>query len=444
MRSRSIFLPVTVLVLASSSACATSSPTSRVEGLDARSDAITSVEASIVDFGFDGEVIATPDAGAREAVVRQLLYMFGVLRTSGNASGQIGNVRLWDVKESASEGKKYIAYKASLPVAWPKGGSAPTSYELTLPRDTTALAAFDRKYDGACGRSEHGAENFWHDWNPRADGCAPNEGDVVRGSAAVTAHTEPERKYPEYERIWEDDRLDVTAIFTIIDKPERQNDWAYTEAGRFVGQVAEQLQDASVERNAPSSSLLVDTTVRGRTFVGDHPRDVQVDVLVIETVTDAGADFDARYDALSERADLVLFNGHARLGANTNVLGQKGTVVPGKYQLFLLNACDTFALFDGTMTNRRREANGDSSDPAGTRFFDVISNARPGRADNLANVSMAVYGAALQADFPVSYDRMIGAMPSEHVAVVYGEEDNSFFPARSMPAVFAQQALGRR
>jgi hypothetical protein len=434
-------VPLFMLAIASPSACSSPPPSS--EETTARHDAITSVEAKIVDFGFDAEILAAPDAGARDAIVRQLLYSFGILRTSGNASGQIGNVRLSDVRETTSGDKKHIAYRAWMPVAWPKDGSDPSTYELTLPRDVTALEAFDRKYDGRCGHSEHGSENYWHDFNPRADGCGAEDADVVRTTAAITRHAEPEKKFPEYERIWEDGRLDVTAIFTIIDKPERQNDWAYTEAGSFVAQVAEQLRDANVERHDRSGSILVDTTVRGRTFIGGSPRDVQVDALVIDDLTKAGSDFDQRYDALSENADLVLFNGHARLGANTKVLGQKGRVVPSKYQLFLLNACDTFALADVSMTDRRHGANGDS-DPNGTRFLDVISNARPGRSDNLTNVSMEVYKAALRADDPQSYDRIIDGMPSENVVVVFGEEDNGFFPARSMPEVYAQQALGVR
>jgi hypothetical protein len=414
---------------------------SHAEALGDRADTITTLEAEIVDFGFDGELIANTSAGSREAVIKQLFYMFGILRTSGNASGQIGNVRLSDVRETTEGEKKHIAYKAWLPVAWPKNDTPPTSYELVLPRDTTTLVEFDRKYDGLCGKSEHGKENFWHEWNPRAEDCSVDEADVIRNVATVTTHTEAEKKYPEYDRIWEDDRLDVTAIFTIIDSRDRPNDWAYTEARRFIRNSAEPLTDVTVRRNEPTSSFLSDTTINGNIVVGDRMRSVHVDVLVVDTITDAGSDFDERYDALSERADLLLFNGHARLGANIAVLANKGKVVANKYQLVLLNACDTFALVDRTMTDRRRALNGESADPNGTKFLDVISNARPGRADSLANVSTEVYKAAIGADAPVSYGRMIGAMPAEHVVVVYGEEDNTFFPMRSLPVAFGQEAL---
>ena len=77
-----------------------------------------------------------------------------------------------------------------------------TSY--SLPRDVTALDAFNRKYDGRCGRSQHGAENFWHDFKPGTASCALDDADVLRLRATVTAHAKADRKYPEYRRIWED------------------------------------------------------------------------------------------------------------------------------------------------------------------------------------------------------------------------------------------------
>ena len=182
----------------------------------------------------------------------------------------------------------------------------------------------------------------------------------------------------------------MVAIFTIIAR-NQPNDWGYSEAQRFIEAAREPLEEVTVANNLASESILRDTTLTGKVMNGGRLRDVRIDTLVVESVDDAGPDFDARYDALSERADLILFNGHARLGANTNALGRKGTVIAGKYQLVLVNACDSFALIDTAMTERRRERNGPTIDPAGTRFLDVISNARPGYAHHLASVSNEVY-----------------------------------------------------
>lgn len=423
-------------VLAAGVTCACSAP----DAARTRSDAVTSREAKIVDFLFDGEVVADTNVETREAILRQLLYTFGVLRTSDGASGQIGNTQLSQIRETIEGSQKRVAYRAALPVAWPKDASLPASYQLVFPRDVTALAAFDGKYDGRCGVSDHGAENFWYSWNPRAGDCTIDD-DVVRAGASVASHANPKLRFPEYDRIWSDGRLDVTAIFGIIDSPDRENDWGYTEATRFLREAAAPLRNVKFRDNRASSSILGDVTLTGTTTFRGKDREVAIDVLVIDKLANVGADFDARFDALSERSDLVFYSGHAGLGANTSSLSKRGKVAPGKYQLVLLNACDTFALFDGTMRERRRQANG-AEDPNGTRFLDIISNAQPSRSDNIASVALEVYRATL--DGYLSYGSIIGAMPKDQVAVVFGEEDNQFVGLRSLPAVYQDVSLRRR
>lgn len=441
MRSRSLFTKGLLVAWAALAACAGGGD----ERLAVRGAAITSNVAEILELSFEGEVLADDAVSPRRSIVRQLLYAQGVLRTTSSASGQVGNVDLASVTESkVTESMKRLRYTATLPVAWPKDKATPTSYELVLPRDATTLARFNQKYDGRCGRSEHGQEYYWHDFNPRAPDCRVDPADVLRVRAAVRTRAKPATSaYPEYDRIWQDGRLDVVAIFGVIESTNA-DDWGYTEARQFVRWASDQLTDVEVDARRPSRSILADTTITGKAVVGGRPRDVTIDVLVVGMIAEARRDFDERYDPLSERADLILYNGHAQLGANTNALGRKGKIAPGKYQLLLLNGCESFALVDTAMVDRRREVNG-ANDPEGTRFFDVITNAQPGYANNLANISYLVYKAALMADTPVSYPRLIGKMPDSHVIVVWGEEDNEFQPPRSFrhhPAVFEPRSFG--
>jgi hypothetical protein len=373
-------------------------------------DAITSETATILDFQFDAEVVASTRTDARKAIVSQLMYTQGILTTEGNGNGHVGNVALSNVRETIEGDKKRIAYTASLPVAWPKDLATPIAYELALPLDSTRFDAFNAKYDGRCGRNEYGQDSFWHDWNPKASGCTIDDADVSRSTVTVAPHAkETKNKYPEYDLIWEDDRLDVVAIFGIITS-NTPGDWGYYEAKRFVDGSSSRLAGARVTENATSPSILKDTTITGKVTIGGRERDVKVDVLVVYELKTVGRDFDARYDVLSEKADLVLYNGHAGLGENVNALARKGKVAPNKYQLLLLNGCQTFAYIDTTLTDRRREANGDA-DPNGTRFLDVIGNALPGYANNLANMSNDVFDAVVQADTPRHYNDLIRGMP---------------------------------
>lgn len=416
------------VALLSVSAVACSGPLQREAGEVGRvSEPITSRAAKIVDFTFAAEVLATDGADARAAVVSQLMFVQGILMSAGNGNAHIGNVSLSNVDAHRSDGKQRITYEATLPVAWPKDASVPSSYELALPRDATAFEAFAAKYAGPCGDNGHGPEAFWFDFDPKASGCALDAEDVAKVSATVAPSAqETTHRYPEYDLVWADARLDVVAIFSIITE-DTPRDWGYHEAKRFLDGVRERLGGARMTERDASSSVLKHQTLTGAVRVGGRERPVHVDVLVVPDLARAGEDFDARYDPLSERADLILYNGHAGLGSAVNALAHKGRVAAGKYQLVLLGGCQTFAYVDTTMADRRRAANGEA-DPRGTRFLDVVGNALPNPVDELARVSNALVGAMIDADQPKSYGALLDAMPEAQIVVVFGEEDNRFTP----------------
>ena len=81
-----------------------------------------------------------------------------------------------------------------------------------------------------------------------------------------------------------------------------------------------------------------------------------------------------------------------------------------------------------TLNDRRIEANGAAADPNGTQFLDVMGNALPGFANNLASMSLTLLGAATKPGTPKTYNELMDSMPTEHLVVVFGEEDNRFKP----------------
>jgi hypothetical protein len=429
MRLRSL-LPCSLLVL-STSVAACSAPASE-DDAEAGNDAITSNSGKILDFTFTGEVIANADAKARQAIITQLAYTQGILTTAEQGNGHVGNVVLTEIEESPpAAGKKTIKYKAQLPVAWPKAGNAvPANYDLPVPKDITALDAFNRKYDNKCGKNEYGLETFWHDWNPKAANCTIDDADVTRSRATVKPFAgETTGKFPEYDEMWKDDELDVVAIFGLISgSVDSDSDPGVGEYKRFISGSQGLLTGSNAVTNAATSSVLRDTTVTGKVTVGGRQRNVKVDVLLVHELQSVGADFATRYDAISEKADLVVYNGHAGLGKNVNALARKGKVAAGKYQLLLLNGCQTFAYIDTTLFDRRIEANGAANDPNGTRYLDVIGNALPGWTNNLTNMSMTLMRASTKPDAPKSFNDLMAEMPTNHLVVTFGEEDNRFRP----------------
>lgn len=388
---------------------------------------ITSNDAQIVDFTFSSEVLAPKSDDTRKAIVSQLFYTVGALTSEHQANGQIGRVQTSAITETVEGDNKRIKYTARLPVAWPKGKSVPKTYAVVLPNDTNKLAGFNDKYDGKCGANEYGHEVFWHDFNPIATGCTVDAADVVKSTAKVTKNKAVTTgKYPEYAKVWEDGALNVVAIFGYSDSGGA-SDQGEQEYDAFVKRAQDLFPGATSTTNATSDSIHRDITIKAKVRVEGADRDVSITSLLIGTLYTSGADFDTRYDPLSEKADLVVYNGHSELSKNTNALAAKGKVAPKQYQMFFFDSCDTYAYLDTALTDRRHAVNG-ADDPVGTKYLDVATNVLPSYFSNYAASSLTFVSALAKRDAPKTYNEIMTDLPSDQVVVVSGEEDNTFHP----------------
>ena len=421
MRTKTLLLGCLALFGTTALACSSTEP---VDESSDGEDAITSNDAQIVDFTFKGEVLAPKGDETRKAIVSQLFYTVGALTTEHGANGQIGRVETGSVTETVEGDLKRIKYTAKLPVAWPKGRSVPRTYDVVLPKDTTKLEAFNAKYDGKCGTNEYGRDVFWHDFNPIAAGCTVDAADVTRSSARVTKNKSiTTGKYPEYAKVWEDGALNVVAIFGYSDSGGAA-DAGETEYNEFVARAKALFPGATSSETPVTASIHKDITVKAKVKVGGVMRDVSITSLLIGTLYTSGADFDARYNPLSEKADLVVYNGHSELSKNTNALARKGNVLPKQYQMFFFDSCDTYAYLDTKLADRRREVNPD--DAKGTKYLDVATNVLPSYFSNYAASSLSFVKALSERDTPKTYNQIMTELPADQVVVVTGEEDNTF------------------
>lgn len=426
-RPSSPFAALALLTFFAASAFACSNGSDQTDDAAGDEAPITSNDAQIVDFTFSSEVIAPKGDDTRKAIVSQLFYTVGALTSEHQANGQIGRVQTSAITETAQGDNKRIKYTARLPVAWPKGKSVPKTYAVVLPNDTTKLAAFNDKYDGKCGTNEYGRDVFWHDFNPIATGCKVDAADVVKSSARVTKNKAVTTgKYPEYAKVWEDGALNVVAIFGYSDSGGA-SDQGEQEYDEFVSRAKDLFPGATSTTNATTHSIHRDITVKAKVRIGGADRDVSITSLLIGTLYTSGVDFDTRYDPLSEKADLVVYNGHSELSKNTNALAAKGKVAPKHYQVFFFDSCDTYAYLDTALTDRRRALNG-SDDPVGTKYLDVATNVLPSYFSNYAASSLTFVSALANRDVPKTYNEIMTALPSDQVVVVSGEEDNTFRP----------------
>jgi hypothetical protein len=174
------------------------------------------------------------------------------------------------------------------------------------------------------------------------------------------------------------------------------------------------------EPGAAMPDITIETTL-------DDGRTVSVVALLVDEVASAPPSFDARFGEVTPGADVVIYDGHAGLGANVRALTPKARFFPGKYQLFFMNGCDTFAYEDDSLVKNRIALNPD--DPSGTKYLDVMRNAMPAYFSSMPDASMAVLDALVNDDAPKSYGDIFKGIDEAQVVVVTGEEDNVYTPS---------------
>jgi len=153
---------------------------------------------------------------------------------------------------------------------------------------------------------------------------------------------------------------------------------------------------------------------------------VKIVALLVDAITQVPAGFDARYESLTPTADIIAYNGHAGLGQNVRALAKKGRWVAGKYQMFFMNGCDTFAYVDGSLAQTRAVLNPD--DPTGTKYMEFVTNAMPSFFSSMPDASSALMKGMLSYKAPQSYDQIFANIDRSEVVLVTGEEDNVFRP----------------
>jgi hypothetical protein len=396
-------------------------------------DDFTSAHSKLVDFTFDGEVVAASSMSAKAAVRAQLLYTVGHINAEPGVA-ELPKLVLEAVSSAAiGGGLSRITYRAKLPVAWGKS-RIPATYTFTLPRriGSAAEEAFVASYRDRCADDPEAANasNYWYHYRPNQGGCALASDDIVRVEATTASSpANTTGKYPEYARIWEDGALRIVAIFGKYEEGATDNSDAGIRAYQdFVARMRDVLRGAVVTPTATPGP-----NVREVSF--ELPRDggtrVDLSVLLVDKLATEGAAFDRRYAELSTGADVILYSGHAGLGGNVRALMDKGKFFPGKYQIFFFNGCDTFAYIDETLARRRAELNPD--DPSGTRHMDVVANAMPAYFDHMADGATALVRALLTTNAPRSYEAIFRDLPREQIVVVTGEQDNGF--AASTPVM---------
>ena len=401
-------------------------------GFDGKSDA--SVLATILDFEWDGELLSDSSWNNKQTVEDQLLYTIGHLNAERSV-GRLDRLDLTNLKTSSVNGKTKITYHAKMPVSWGSKTNLPTSYEFTLPLDVSysGQEAFTTKYKSSCVEyAAHDVDSgsMWYYYRPDQSGCKLDAADVVKFTATVTKSTiNSTGKYPEYHKVWEDGVLRIVSIFgKYEDGASTTSDAGISAFNEFVGLMQRKLAQynpVTVPASIPDDPGVKNPDISFSADLGNGKK-IEVVALLVDNISSTTAEFDARYNALSTRADLIAYNGHAGLGQNVRALARKGSWVAGQYVIVFMNGCDTYAYVDGSLAQTRAAVNPD--DPTGTKYMEFVVNSMPAFFASDADATTAMIDGLMKWDAPMTYEAIFKSLDTSQVVLVTGDNDNVYYP----------------
>ncbi len=425
---------VLVGALVTGCTAATGSDVGQVEG------EFSSPNSTLVDFDFDGALEADSVFGNGKSEIQdQMLYTIGHLNTDRSV-GRLDKLTLTNVKKTAiAGGKTRVTYHATLPVAWSSKGELPSTYELTIPKDVSfdGQQSFTSKYKEACvdfGAHEVSSDNMWYYYRPHNSECALDANDVLKFTAKVKRTGEnTSGKYPEYQKVWEDNQLNVVAIFgKFEDGKTSSSDAGIAGYNQFLRAMKTEFRGQTVVTTPARLPTALGVSAPDVTFAVTlrDGKKVNVTALLVDNISQTTPAFDARYEGLSAKADIIAYNGHAGLGQNVRALARKGKFVPEQYVIIFMNGCDTFSYVDGSLAQTRAALNPD--DPTGTKYMEFVTNAMPSFFSSMPTASLSLVRGLLKTSAPLTYDQIFSSVDTSQMVLVTGEEDNAFQPGMTI------------
>jgi hypothetical protein len=397
----------------------------------------SSAVAVFVDAEWDGTLITDFSFNDRSTIQSQLFYTVGQLNGM-NSVGRIDKATLSNIQRSTTaDGRVQIKYRAKLLVAWGNRNNVPQTIQLRLPLDVSSSGqtAFAQKYGTTCvdwSARDVDAGTMFYYYRPARSGCSIAATDLDTTTATLSpSPVQTTGKFPEYHKVWEDNRFEVVAIFgKDKDGATSGSDAGIAAYNRFVGAMRSELANrnlTTVPASLPTSPGVSAPDIEFNATLPDG-KQIRVVALLTDNVR-LGLQqpaFRARYESLSTRADYIVYNGHAGLGTNVRALAAAGKWVAGQYVIIQLNGCDTYAYIDDALNRAHQLVNPD--DTTGYKYLDLVNNAMPAYFHELSNTTMAMFRGLVAHGTPTTYEQIFANMDRVQVVVVSGEQDNVFTP----------------
>lgn len=180
-----------------------------------------------------------------------------------------------------------------------------------------------------CGESgghiELSQSSYWYLWDPDMPGCKAKLQDMQITVSKLTPKNPP--SYPEYDKLWADNKLDVVVLFGKLDDGgDIKKDWNWAAADRF----ARWLETASFveQTDAPMGRRFAKT-------IGDKTETVDIYYPdLFEDVTDTA--HMANWQEAQSEHEVVVYLGHSVLGTGSVY---DDVDYPDFYQIQFIGGC---------------------------------------------------------------------------------------------------------
>ncbi len=405
-----------------------------VKAEEGKADA--SAHGVFLDLTFEGKLVTTSSWNDTQTVEDQLLYTVGQLN-GVTAVGRIDKAVVTNIVKTQVDGKTQITYTAKLPIIWSKRNPIPELVELKLPLDISYAGqqAFATKYAHDCvdwGAHDVDAGSMFYYFRPNASRCNIADADVHTVNADVSpSPAQTTGKFPEYNKLWEDDTLNVVAIFgKYEDGATSGSDAGIAAYNEFIRAMKTELgsrQLTTVPATVPTSPGVGTPDIEFNATLPDGKK-IKIVALLTDNVQTglSQSAFRQRYESLSTRADFITYNGHAGLGSNIRALARAGKWVAGQYVVVFMNGCDTMAYIDSSLSDAHKAINPD--DTTGYKYIDIVNNGMPAYFADMSEASTAMLRGFLSYEDPKTYEQIFAGITSVQLAMVTGEHDNEFTP----------------
>lgn len=379
----------------------------------------------------------------KKEIINQLFYSLGFFNGL-HAGVKLRNLQIKITRATDLSLNHHYVYEVNLSIVWPIERKIPDFLNLILPKrgDYKFLQVewfnmYANKKNTLLnyqcfesGDYQMLKTNFWYHYRPLNKNCLLSKHQNGDQDLAISFPIElkkstfnTEGKFPEYQEIWKDNTLSILLVQSIAEKknPDAQKDMGIINL-RTLYQKWKNSFDHLIYTSLKQGELPgLDHPIVELIFQQKDGKKIEIKILLTGELSADSVQAFLFYNKNVANSDLIIYTGHAGLGKNINLLERLGNFKANKYQIFYLDACDSFSYTDGTLEKRHQEINPDFK---WSKHLDIISNAMPSYFYSAPD-SLSLFINELMSQ-KKSYRELLFFIDPYQRAFVSGEEDNNY------------------